>query len=321
MCIIYKVVRHWFKYLDLFFNVKYNSFRMRFYKEKGENVMKRFTKLICLILALAVIAGTGVFNLNLSQFASAADSFELITGSTLLVDTGTATLRDLVPGITVGTVKGNFKSAVTVYNGKGEVAADSDYVGTGYTIKEGNNTLSAVIMGDINGDGMLSALDFVAYKQYMKSMISLSAAYVYAADVTGEGKIGSTDLVAIKVSLRGELDLYLSCYNKAFNVTESIPKYETAANAKAGINSTGTVAAGTYYVHKSYPAGLDGMYYLTATSGASVGFWIDPSDIGADDDSSVPDSSVPDVSEPDSSDEDDSSEVARSSTMPTPRSS
>lgn len=276
---------------------------MRFYKEKGEKVMKKFTKLICLILTFAIIAGAGVLNVNLGQFVSAADTFQLVTGSTLKVDTASATLVNLVPGITVGTVRGNFVTDVTVYDANGATAGDSAMIGTGYTIEdEDGNTITAVVVGDVTGDGMLSSPDFIAIKQYMKGITSLDQYSILAADVTGDGMVSSSDSVGVKTTFAGESDIYSSYYGKAFVITKSIPMYASAANALAGTSSTGTAAAGTYYVHRSYPAGLDGMYYLTTTSAATgTGFWIDPADMGTVADSSEAESSEPDSSEADSS--------------------
>ncbi len=278
--------------------------------------MKKLNKLLCLLLTVAMIIGTGALNGSFAQTASAAVSFELIYGSTLSIDTATGTLRNLIPGISIGTVKGNFKSDVTVYDASGAVVDDSDTIGTGYTVKaDDGSALTAVVFGDITGDGVFSTPDFIALKSYLKGAISLTGAYFYAADVTQDDTVSTTDTIAVKGGLSGSNDMFASFYCKAFVLTSAVPKYASAVDAAAGTASTGVAGAGTYYVHKSYPAGLDGMYCLTATAYATdAGFWIDPSAIGATEDSSEDDSSEAVDSSEDDSSEDESSDVVTAET-------
>ena len=49
---------------------------------------------------------------------------------------------------------------IVVTNASGKSLSDSDFVGTGMTLKVGTNVeFKLVVQGDINGDGMLTALD------------------------------------------------------------------------------------------------------------------------------------------------------------------
>lgn len=66
-------------------------------------------------------------------------------------------------------------------------------------------------------------------------------------------------------------------------LTADIPKYSSAADALSKTNSTGTAAAGTYYIYNSYPDGYNGMYNLTTDStGEKAGFWINPTELTTD---------------------------------------
>lgn len=254
--------------------------------------MKKFGRLLSLILTLTLLLGAGAFNLVPSRHASAA-GFELVYGSTLNIDTSTGTVRDMVAGIVVSTLKGNFKTDVTVYGVDGVVAADTDIVATGFTVVSAGSKLTAVVLGDINGDGDFSTLDFIALKSHLKGISTLTGVYFYAADVTGDSMISTTDSVAIKSAFGGNTDIYSSLYGKTYVLTSSVSKYATASGAATGNGATGTASAGTYYVHKSYPAGLDGMYMLTDSATADgTGFWINPADLDTTDDSSIDESSA-----------------------------
>lgn len=59
-----------------------------------------------------------------------------------------------------------------------------------------------VIRGDVNGDGKLSAVDYVKVRNYLDGASSLSGAYLKGADTSGDGKASALDYV----KLRNHLD-------------------------------------------------------------------------------------------------------------------
>lgn len=59
-----------------------------------------------------------------------------------------------------------------------------------------------VIRGDVNGDGKLSAVDYVKVRNYLDGASSLSGAYLKSADTSGDGKTSALDYV----KLRNHLD-------------------------------------------------------------------------------------------------------------------
>lgn len=59
-----------------------------------------------------------------------------------------------------------------------------------------------VIRGDVNGDGKLSAVDYVKVRNYLDGASSLSGAYLKGADTSGDGKTSALDYV----KLRNHLD-------------------------------------------------------------------------------------------------------------------
>lgn len=242
--------------------------------------MIRIKKFLCLLLALATVAGT----LSLGGFTGfAADTLSLVAGSTLGIDTAKGIVTNVLPGMTAATVAGNFEGDVSVYNASGAVVADNTIVGTGYTVRlySGSvlkDSLNVVVYGDITGDGAITTADLLSITTFIKGLSQLDGVALYAADINLDGGRTASDNLTAKQYLAGE-DVFTSLKGKQFTLVADVPKYASSANAKSGTSSTGTASAGTYYVHKNYPAGLDGMYYLTASSAATgTGFWINPAD-------------------------------------------
>ena len=59
-------------------------------------------------------------------------------------------------------------------------------------------SLRIIIFGDVNGDGNVSAVDYVQVKNCIMTSMSLEGAYKIAADVDQDGKISAVDYVNIK---------------------------------------------------------------------------------------------------------------------------
>lgn len=95
-----------------------------------------------------------------------------------------------------------FVSVVKVYNGDTEVHV-SGYVGTGYTVSsfDGKIVKAIAVTGDLDGNGTLSATDYVAIKQYLKSQAAFSDIQCVAADIDESGVIGTGDYLAMRQKL------------------------------------------------------------------------------------------------------------------------
>ena len=72
------------------------------------------------------------------------------------------------------------------------------------TITTNGSTVNytVVIRGDINGDGKLSAVDYVKLRNYLDGASSLNGAYLHSADTSRDGKTSAVDYV----KLRNHLD-------------------------------------------------------------------------------------------------------------------
>ena len=99
----------------------------------------------------------------------------------------------------------NEKAFVKAYKGTEEITGTA-FICTGMLIKiiDGatvKKTYTAVVTGDINGDGKVTLTDFVQLKSHILGKSTLTGAYASAADLNGDGKITLTDFVKAKAHL------------------------------------------------------------------------------------------------------------------------
>ena len=62
-----------------------------------------------------------------------------------------------------------------------------------------------VVKGDVNGDGKITASDYVLIKNQIMGTISLDEKSKKAADVNGDGKISASDYVMVKNYIMGTI--------------------------------------------------------------------------------------------------------------------
>lgn len=81
-----------------------------------------------------------------------------------------------------------------------EVADGSVATGMVITITTGGSTVdySVVLRGDVNGDGRMSALDYVVVRKYLDSATALEGAYYKGADTNGDGNVSALDYVILR---------------------------------------------------------------------------------------------------------------------------
>ncbi len=102
--------------------------------------------------------------------------------------------------LTVEEFKTMFNTSVTVYNKNGDEMKDTAYVGTECTfVCEGcDTTFTIAVIGDINGDGKLNAVDYVLSKRQVMRTLELEGAQLAAADVNVDCRINVLDYALLK---------------------------------------------------------------------------------------------------------------------------
>lgn len=74
---------------------------------------------------------------------------------------------------------------------------------TGGSIKVGSNTYTVVMLGDANGDGKISAVDYMQIKNHIMGSSALKSDYKIAADTNEDGKVNAVDYMKIKNEIMG----------------------------------------------------------------------------------------------------------------------
>jgi hypothetical protein len=100
-----------------------------------------------------------------------------------------------------------------VVDNKGKVLSGSALVGTGAKINlyENNkliDSVTVVILGDVDGNGIVDTTDVVRVKAAFLGTFTLSDAETLAADVDKSGVIDTTDYMRVKSHFLGTYDLY-----------------------------------------------------------------------------------------------------------------
>ena len=113
-----------------------------------------------------------------------------------------------VPGETAcSMLNRNFKTAAQIKSNTGSSLSGNDYVGTGATVKA-EGELTAVISGDVTGDGRITSADYLQIKRIFSGTLTLDGAYAVAADADSDGKVDSADYLKLKECFEGSADLY-----------------------------------------------------------------------------------------------------------------
>ena len=91
---------------------------------------------------------------------------------------------------------------IAVFNGESQ-PGENAYVRTGMTvaIMDGNNrkfSVTAVVTGDVNGDGKLTSADLQEVIHHLLKKQLLSEAYAQATDCNGDGNVTLTDFLLLK---------------------------------------------------------------------------------------------------------------------------
>ena len=80
-----------------------------------------------------------------------------------------------------------------------EISADGDkFVGTGCTITVDGKDYTIAVKGDINGDGIISTIDYQSVLRYFKNLKRLDGVQYIAADVNEDGVVNASDYILIK---------------------------------------------------------------------------------------------------------------------------
>ena len=97
-------------------------------------------------------------------------------------------------------------TTVNVYTADG-VTPQTGKIGTGNVIKVSNGSTvysyTAVVYGDVNGDGNVSALDLLKVQKHIIGNSVLTGPYLAAANVKKSGSVSALDLLKVQKHIIG----------------------------------------------------------------------------------------------------------------------
>lgn len=118
---------------------------------------------------------------------------------------GVKYIRDFGEKISIESVALAFGGRdVAITDVKG-TAKTSGAVGTGDTIKVGDESYTVVVRGDISGDGRISAVDYIHLRLAIIKIRALTKAQEFAADADGDGKVDSDDYIRMRLYILGQV--------------------------------------------------------------------------------------------------------------------
>lgn len=93
----------------------------------------------------------------------------------------------------------NIQVVVKKSNGT-QITSGTIATGMQMVITTGGSTVTytVVIRGDVNGDGKMSAIDYVILRNYLDRKSSLTGAYLKSADTKSDGKVSALDYVLLR---------------------------------------------------------------------------------------------------------------------------
>ena len=127
------------------------------------------------------------------------DPSTIIKNDKVKVNTETNEVR-AIPNATVKDIKDLLGAETVIKNANGEVLSDEAKLATGCTV---NDTYSLAVLGDVNGDGNITAGDYVNIKNHIMGVSPLSDINKDGADVNGDGNISAGDYVKVKNYIMG----------------------------------------------------------------------------------------------------------------------
>lgn len=119
-------------------------------------------------------------------------------------------VSNVVADTTAESFASNFTNEVAITTANGEAIEASKIIGTGYIVTDivSGESAEIMILGDVNGDGELSATDYIQIKSFFLSGQGLDGIYFTAANIDGEDEIDGTDYIKLKSHFLGQSNIY-----------------------------------------------------------------------------------------------------------------
>lgn len=109
---------------------------------------------------------------------------------------------------TVAELAAMFDGSISVKDADGKAVTGNDIVGTGFTVNTGTEQYTVVVLGDINGDGLVKTQDYMFVKRNLVSSYELNDYELKAACISGGDNPKVQDYIKIKRHILDTYNLY-----------------------------------------------------------------------------------------------------------------
>ena len=214
---------------------------------------KIFTVFAASVMLLLMVAGENVAAQGLSRYDPQKDG----------IRSHYYTVRD---GYLTGILPGTDVAKVTKTCVPAGVSAPGEKIATGTVLTAGNHQVTAIVTGDVSGDGDLTITDMLMLKSAVLGE-ELTETAALAGDLSGDGKVSVTDFLKAKSCLLGletvgysttgeEMILLTPGASETWDPQDSdIARFESSDETFATIDVSGKITAGQE--GSAYVYGLD----------------------------------------------------------------
>ena len=210
---------------------------------------------------LVVVMVIAIFTAYPAGFASAASKLQ---SDVYYIDRDGGYIYDVVAGTTVSEIIKNFKNTdkITVTDKDGVEQSDDLCVSTGNKVVYGTDVFDIIVKGDLNGDGLISALDIVAYTSYLKSLMALEGCYLLAGDIDYDDAINSNDYALFKQHLKSNFSIYSLKHPETGKTVTYTVKFESGENGTIDGTTSFIVEDGISFSEIAVPATVPSKGYV-----------------------------------------------------------
>lgn len=175
----------------------------KYYKPEMQKKMKNFLKIFLKILVLALLTAALILpplasaNVYATDYSFSYDpAREGILSAYMHIDSAKGRMTGITPGTTIADL-----AKVCL---PGDLTASQTNIGTGTVISSAsaNASLTAVVTGDLNGDGNVTITDLLMVKSHILGT-GLEELAAIAGDVNYDGGVSISDFLGIKSNLLG----------------------------------------------------------------------------------------------------------------------
>lgn len=173
----------------------------KFYKRGEEEIMKKMRKILAFLLSMLLIAGlgSGVSAASSPNNGKYDPHTEGIVSAYYPVDSDHAFITGIAPGTTAQQLQ------KVCLPGNMEVSREILATGTVLSVQtaaDETHSLTAIVTGDLNGDGSVSITDMLMLKSKILGQ-NLPDTALAAGDINYDGSVTITDFLRIKACLLG----------------------------------------------------------------------------------------------------------------------